>query len=820
MKREIVVSILLFCAAWLSLPTGLLGQPKPDIIVFDEDDPVGVGYYDASFGLKSGGSTLAMAGPSNDKLVISMTQHYTGTNSGVLQWKSVSGGSWKIFVASVGWATRDASGYDSLVFFVNSLGAIASTDLPKVGLESSTNISTPAIDIGAYLSTGTDADTTTWQRVSIPLTAFEPYGGFSLSSFKDVNFGQGAADNVDHTMWFDNARLLAKTAAVDTTIPSAPKKPVWRVGDRSVVLHWDRNAETNLMGYNVYRAQSAIGPFVKVTSPALSLQSFADFDVTNGQVYYYYVRAVNTNQIEGPNSDTLSAAPTAFSSDTDFLDYLEHTAFDYFWYEANPKNGLIRDRSETYSASSIAAVGFGLTAIGIGVDRGWITREEGRDRTLTTLKTFWEQPQGPDATGAIGYKGWFYHFLEMGTAVRAGSSELSSIDTGLLLAGILYAKQYFNGSDTSETRIRTLADQIFGRVDWNWMTNGAPSLTMGWNPGPGFIGARWIGYNEAMILNLMGLGAGTNPLPAAVWNSWTGGYRWQTQYGYTFVNFPPLFGHQYSHCWIDFRNVADAYMRAAGITYAENTRRATLAQRAYCMTNPGGFTGYGTNVWGLTACDGPGSAGYFGYIARGAPPPENDDGTIAPTAAGGSIPFAPEVCTPALRYMYDQYRANIWTGYGFRDAFNLKANWWGPDVIGIDQGPIIIMAENYRTGNVWKLFMQSPEIQLGLQAAGFTTVNAVEDNAGVLPAVYSLEQNYPNPFNPVTVVNYALPRRGHVTLKVYNLLAQEVSTLVDDVKDAGRYDVTFDAHALASGVYYYRLNADGEVRVRRMLLLR
>jgi hypothetical protein len=238
------------------------------------------------------------------------------------------------------------------------------------------------------------------------------------------------------------------------------------------------------------------------------------------------------------------------------------------------------------------------------------------------------------------------------------------------------------------------------------------------------------------------------------------------------------------------------------------------------MTNPGGFTGYGPNVWGLTACDGPGSAGYFGYIARGAPPPENDDGTIAPTAAGGSIPFAPEVCTPALRYMYDQYRANIWTGYGFRDAFNLKANWWGPDVIGIDQGPIIIMAENYRTGNVWKLFMQSPEIQRGLQAAGFTTVDAIKDNAGVLPAVYSLEQNYPNPFNPVTVVNYALPRRGHVTLKVYDLLAQEVSTLVDDVKDAGRYDVTFDAHALASGVYYYRLNADGEVRVRRMLLLR
>jgi len=257
------------------------------------------------------------------------------------------------------------------------------------------------------------------------------------------------------------------------------------------------------------------------------------------------------------------------------------------------------------------------------------------------------------------------------------------------------------------------------RVDWPWMANGGDSLTLGWYPNTGFIAHRWIGYNEATILYLLGMGAATNPLPAAYWASWTSGYEWQTNYGHSFVQFPPLFGHQYSHCWVDFRHLSDAYMNDKGTTYFENSRRATLAQRAYAVANPGGFIGYGTNLWGLTACDGPGSAGFFSYIARGAPPPLNDDGTIAPTAAGGSMPFAPEYSLPTLRYFYDQFRTNIWTGYGFRDAFNLKANWWDPDVLGIDQGPILLMLENHRTQKVWRRFMQVAEIQRGLQTAGF-----------------------------------------------------------------------------------------------------
>jgi len=514
-------------------------------------------------------------------------------------------------------------------------------------------------------------------------------------------------------------------ASSNAPVPSPPARLVTRIGDQSIILHWDEPGEPGLAGYLVYRSTNPSGGFTTITPSAVPNRNFADLTVTNGQTFHYFVRALNATGQQSSNSTIVSATARAFAGDDDFLDYLQHTAFDYFWYEANPANGLVRDRSEQRSPSSIAAIGFGLTGTGIAIDHGWITREEGRDRTLSLLRTLLNKPQGRATNGMIGYRGWFYHFLDMNSAARAGNCELSSIDTALLLAGILYSRQYFNGADAGEATLRRLASEIYARVDWQWMLNGKKGLAMGWRPETGFLRNQWIGYNEAMILYLLGLGAGTNPVAPSAWDTWISGYSWQTNYGYSFVPFARLFGHQYSHCWVDFRHIADSYMGAQGITYFENSRRATLAQRQYCIANPKHHTGYSGSLWGLTACDGPGSKGFFGYMARGAPPPENDDGTIAPTAAGGSLPVAPEVCLPTLRYLYTQFRTNIWTGYGFRDAFNLRAGWWDPDVLGIDQGPILIMAENYRSQKVWELFSQVPEIQRGLAAAGFTNVPPV-----------------------------------------------------------------------------------------------
>jgi len=494
---------------------------------------------------------------------------------------------------------------------------------------------------------------------------------------------------------------------------------VTRSGDQSVVLHWDRSPEAGVAGYNVYRAPVTNGSFALVTASPVTSPGFADLAVTNGQTNFYFVRAVNLNSQESTNTAVVSVAARAFAGDEDFLEYLQHLTFDYFWYETGPTNGLVRDRSEPTSPASMAATGFGLTALGIAIDHGWITRAAGRDRALTILQTLWSNPQGINTTGTSGYRGWFYHFVDINTGLRAGTSELSSIDTALLLGGVLYARQYFSGSDTNEATLRILAGEIYDRVDWQWMANGQNALSMGWYPESGFLSGNWIGYNEAMLLYVLGLGARTNPVAPAAWTYWTSGYSWQTNYGYSYVAFPPLFGHQYSHCWLDFRHLADPYMQAKASTYFENSRRATLAQRQYCIANPQHFAGYSDNVWGLTACDGPGSTNFYGYIARGAPPPQNDDGTVAPTAPGGSLPFAPEVCLPTLRYLYTQFRTNLWTGYGFRDAFNLRTNWWGPDTIGIDEGPILLMAENYRSQRVWQTFSQNPEVQAGLAAAGF-----------------------------------------------------------------------------------------------------
>jgi hypothetical protein len=812
------MSRLAFLGMLFSLPLLLLAQGLPDIMVFDEDDLNGTGYYDASWGFYTAPSMQMLAGPTGDKLSITKAQHYTGFDAGVIQWISAPGGNWGIVISSILWQGRDASAYDSIIFYLNAPAALAGNILPKVGLESTTNAKTSTVDLGTYLPTGVDSDTLTWQRISIPLTAFQPYVNFVLTDFKDINFWQNQADNVQHIMWIDNVRIIAKVALTDTTSPKAPVRMVTRVGDQSIVLHWNRNTQINLQGYNIYRAAAKSGAYTKVNTSLSISPGIVDFNVVNNIPYWYYVCTV-TAQGESASSDTVMVTAKPFVNDNEFLDYLESTALDYFWYEANPVNGLIRDRSQAASASSIAAIGFGLTAYGVGVDRGWLTHAEAADRTWTTLKTLWNLPQGSGATGIAGYKGWFYHFLDLNSGLRTSDCELSSIDTGLLFAGILYAKEYFTGVDSIETGIRILADSLFNRIDWNWMANGQQSLTMGWYPAAGFLSARWIGYNEAMILNLMGIGANINPLSAQVWNSWTSGYSWRTYYGYSYVWYPALFTHQYSHCWIDFSSKQDSYMANKGIDYAENTRRASFAQWEYCKANPGGWTGYNSNVWGLTACDGPGFGQFSGYNERGCPPSRNDDGTIAPTAAGGSLPFAAEICLPTLKYFYSTYRTQAWTPYGFRDAFNLTANWWDNDVLGIDQGPILLMAENYRTRSVWNTMKNSTVIQQGLQKAGFTTTNGIVD-AGHQPEQYALLQNYPNPFNPTTSIEYALPKKTRVKIVIFDMLGRQIRTLVDEGKSAGRYKVEFDARNLSSEVYFYHLQAGSFTETKKLVLLR
>lgn len=418
-----------------------------------------------------------------------------------------------------------------------------------------------------------------------------------------------------------------------------------------------------------------------------------------------------------------------------FLDSLSQRTFNFFWETADSTTGNLPDRWPSKSFSSIASTGFGLTAYLIGVERGYITRDQSAQRVLKTLRFFQQAPKGDKPTGTSGYKGFFYHFIDMKTGLRFREVELSTIDTGLLMAGILSCQSFFDQENETEKEIRSIADSLFLAVEWDWAMNKKGTMSMGWHPEGGFIEASWQGYNEGMILYLMALGSTTHPVPQSSWNAWTQTYQWGKYFGYEHVNFGPLFGHQYSHCWVDFRGIQDDYIRSKGIDYFENSRRATLANRAYCIANSGGWKGYGEDTWGLTACDGPGNENksnpnmaFMGYHARGAAQwYVEDDGTLAPTAAGGSIPFAPSECIAALKNMKQNLGEKIFGQYGFKDAFNQtityqdgSAGWFDQDYLGIDQGAILIGIENYRNDFVWRLMKKNKYMVSGLKKAGFT----------------------------------------------------------------------------------------------------
>jgi hypothetical protein len=441
-----------------------------------------------------------------------------------------------------------------------------------------------------------------------------------------------------------------------------------------------------------------------------------------------------------------AAEPRAAEPVDPLIVELQERTFRFFWDTANPQNGLIPDRYPTPSYSSIAAVGFGLTTYPVGVERGYITREQARDRVLTTLRFLSKAPHGPGARGRAGYKGFFYHFLDMKTGERFGDSELSTVDTALLLAGALFCQSYFDGAHPDEAEIRSHVEQLYRRVDWRWAQPKGPAITLGWTPEKGFLKYDWRGYNEAMLVYLLALASPTFPVGTDAWSEWTSTYdkHWRKAFGQEFLNFAPLFGHQYTHVWLDFRKIQDGYMRQRGLDYFENSRRAVHAQRAYAISNPRRCTDYGATVWGISASDGPadiiiedtsGRRTFSTYAARGID--SKDDCTLAPTAAAASIPFAPDLAIPAVREMHRRYGQHIYSKYGFLGAFNptftfhfdiqlrhgrsVKGfGWVADDYLGIDQGPIVAMIENYRTGLIWKVMRKNPYVRQGLARAGFS----------------------------------------------------------------------------------------------------
>jgi hypothetical protein len=399
-------------------------------------------------------------------------------------------------------------------------------------------------------------------------------------------------------------------------------------------------------------------------------------------------------------------APFALTRDDDeFLEDLQHRAFRYFWEQAGAGTGLVLDRARTdgepsdsnhRTAASIAATGSGLTALSIAAERQWIRPDEARDRVRSTLRFF--------ADHAFQQHGWFYHWLNSATGERIWQSEVSSIDTALLLGGVLTARQKFS----ADAEIKRLATSIYERLDFTWMLNGDPLLlSHGWKPESGFLRSRWDTYSELAILYLLGIGSPTHPVSPASWYAWK---RPRIHYaGYTYINCAPLFIHQYSHAWIDFRRRRDQ----EHTDFFVNSIDATRAHRAFCLSLTREFPQYSADIWGITASD-----SVKGYVAWGGPPRDpRIDGSVVPGAAGGSLMFTPDICLPALRTLRERFGEKIYGRYGFANAFNSGTGWIDPDVIGIDLGITLLSAENLRSGHVWRWFMANPEITRALDKA-------------------------------------------------------------------------------------------------------
>lgn len=423
---------------------------------------------------------------------------------------------------------------------------------------------------------------------------------------------------------------------------------------------------------------------------------------------------------------------TAACSDDELLDRLQRAAFDYFLQTINPANGLIADTSRDNSPCSISVVGFALSVYPIAVQRGWITRADAIDRCLAALSFFHdsEQSEQPQATG---YKGFYYHFLDMHSGVRVWDSELSMIDTALLLAGALTAASFFTAHTPEEIRLRSLADTLYRRTDWSWAQDGKPTLRQGWKPDCGFFHYGWDGYNEGIVLYVLALGSPTHPIQSHHYAAWTKTYQWENLYDIDFLYAGPLFIHQFSHAWIDFRGIRDPFMREKRCDYFENSRRATQVQREYARRNPHSFNGYDEDCWGLTACDGPSQQQpelahehrrLFGYAARGVPYGP-DDGTLSGWGPLASLPFAPEDTLRATRRMLDLYPEML-PGGRYASSFNPSlaqgkdaAAWVSAGHYGLDQGIVLMMIENYRSELTWRLLRDCPAIRSGLQRAGF-----------------------------------------------------------------------------------------------------
>jgi hypothetical protein len=767
------------------------------VYLYFQDSPSNE-YYDYSWMELTSPSELERKGVDLRKFPVeSVIAAAQGMNSLRLKWKSVTAGDWVAIAAGTDWTEKNISSTDTMQFWLYSVEGIDSVNLPLIFMEDINNIKTTKHIFSKWCY---NLPAGQWVSVKIPMVIFLDAGDpVDFTKIKTIGFAQNTDDAVQHTMLIDNMRVF--TGSGTSPVASRPAGLSAEGFDSHVELRWRLNPEPYVTGYSIQRSVSGVNSFTNVAVTGKDDTLFVDHvaDLGIAVTANYRIMALNGAAEMSVPSDTVEAATHVFSDD-ELLDMVQQYTFRYFWDFADPASGMARERNTSGNTVTSGGSGFGIMALLVGIERGFVTRDQGVAR-MQKILTFLEN--------ADRFHGAWSHWIDGNNGHVIPFSQQDNggdlVETAFLVQGLLAARSYFDHDTPAEQGITQKITDLWEAVEWDWYRqNNSNVLYWHWSPDNNWaINMQIRGWNEAAIIYILAIASPTHGVPASLWqNGWAGNSNYlngKTFYGYKLdVGWDkggPLFFAHYSFLGFDPRHKKDAYAN-----YFINNRNHTLINRAYCIDNPQNFTGYSENCWGLTASDDP-----DGYMAH-EPVSGRDNGTITPTASLSSMPYTPIESINALKYLYRNLGKLIWGPMGFYDAFNQKRNWYTTSYLAIDQGPIIDMIENYRSQLLWNNFMANTEIQQALNDIGFTedlTTITRDINTDIeLVAM-------PNPMGQRGLIEFNLKQSRHVSLYLKDLSGRTITVVAENIFfTEGKHQVTLDNTNMAPGIYFLKFVTD------------
>lgn len=794
------MNILKYIWVWILVSTSYISLAQ-NATFFDDSQQSG--YYDSGLAFKGGGSSLAQAGPSEDKIPTTSSEAYAGANALQLTWTSVNGGNWDALIIAPGFPFQNISNADYLSMWVFSPDGIVSADLPDLYFEGAPGTTkSTRFPLGNFSN---DIPANSWTQILVPLdTYFDDPNQTSIqfNQVKAVILGQNQADSVAHTMLVDEVKTLTEAQVND---PVQAPSGLMAVGyEQHIELAWSLEEDPARVTYHLYRSEDGGQNFSlrRSISPTDSL--YIDWIGPDDNVsYQYQLVAVNGGGTESNPTSSVSGQ-THTMTDDEWLDMVQRYTFRYFWDFSHPISGLARERNTSDETVTIGGSGFGVMAILIGIERGFITYEEGRDRVMK-IATFLDT--------ADRFHGAWPHWMNGTTGKIISFSQYDDggdlVETSFMVQGLLTARQYFD--QPGDSTLRNLLTELWEDVEWNWYRKQVQRvLYWHWSPNFGWqINFELRGHNETHIAYLLAIASPTHGIPASLYHDgWAGGnytngntyYGWPLPLGSDYGG--PLFFAHYSYLGFDPRNKRDDYAH-----YFVQNRNHTLINRAWCIDNPQGHLGYGPQVWGLTASDNP-----FGYLAQ-EPGGNRDNGTITPTAALGSMPYTPENSMATMKNFYRSYGERLWGPMGFYDAFNLTEDWFATSYLAIDQGPIIIMLENYRTGLLWDNFMANPEIQPMMDAIGMTIDSTATSVSGAsIPGI----RIFPNPVQGEIFVEWPHQHPTELKWEIMSLSGKVALSGQSPYTPSGLYPIS--TQDLPSGIYLLQVQGKDQVHRQKIFV--